>query len=165
MTYSRIRKVTSRPCSLSPTVQTLLPKSMLHVTVLCVQNAFQSKSFDTHRPHFPAVSICCDAVCRAAEAPCIILSGTFPRPTCSCQWACQQTKEELAYKKEQLVIANIQAHWPLWYTYVLSTSDFSSWRTTRQLCHLNPKSGFIPLPPVWLYFHPEADLGKTNSYI
>lgn len=118
---------------------------MWHMPVQCIQNKHQNKRFDIHRPHFPSFSICCEVVCRAAEAPCLILTGAFPRPTCSCQWACQQTKEELAYEKEQLVSVNIQAYWTakasVIHTYVVSetdsASDFSPFCTMRQPHCLN----------------------------
>lgn len=120
MAYSRIRLSHNRcvkqmlDCKAQPPVRNHVdpfPRSTWHMPIPCVQKKFQNKSLNTHRPHSPASSICSDVVCGAAEAPCIILTGAFPHPTCSCQWARQQTKAELAYKKEQLVSVNIQAHW------------------------------------------------------
>lgn len=81
----------------------------MHGSAACAQHI--SKRFNTHRPHFWAFSICYVVVCGAAEATCIILTGTFLHPTCSCQWACRQTKGVLAYKTEQLVCANIETCW------------------------------------------------------
>lgn len=116
---------------------------------------FENKRFNTHRPHFPALSICCDVVLWCSWSTLYHSDRCLSPSHMQLPISLSANKKELAYTKEQLVRANKHVYWAAKVSALCIRTfgdmlELRFWplRTSEQPCCLNPTSLFIAAPPV-----------------